>query len=141
MYFQNFPTISYDAVGDGNAQVVTDILTRVAVRKSVRDERSLFSKYDVFDWETPESIALDLYGKSDYHWIVLLFNKYFDRYYEWPMPIQTLQKYVSDKYTNPNAIHHYETSQSSGDTNVKIKVEVADVPTATPVTNYEYEQD
>ena len=65
MYFQNFPTISYDAVGDGNTQVVTDILTRVAVRKSVRDERSLFSKYDVFDWETPESIALALYGKSD----------------------------------------------------------------------------
>ena len=141
MYFQNFPTISYDAVGNGNSQLVTDILTRVVVRKSIRDTQSLFSKYDVFDWETPESVSLDVYGKSDYHWVVLMFNKYFDRYYEWPMPIQILQKYVSDKYTNPNAIHHYETSQSSGDTNVKIKVEVADVPTATPVTNYEYEQD
>ena len=140
MYFQNFPTINYDATGSGNPQLVSDILTRVVIRKSIRDRQALFSKYDVFDWETPESIALDLYGKSDYHWIVLLFNKYFDRYYEWPMSIQILQKYVSDKYTNPNAIHHYETSQSSGDTNVKIKVEVADVPTATPVTNYEYER-
>jgi len=57
------------------------------------------------------------------------------------MPIQVLQKYVADKYTNPNAIHHHEISQTSGDTTVKIKVETADVPTATPVTNYEYEQD
>jgi len=140
MYFQNFPTINYDATGSGNPQLVSDILTRVAVKKSVRDRQSLFSKYDVFDWETPESVALEIYGKADYHWIVMMFNKLYDRYYEWPMSINNLQKYVVDKYTNPNGVHHYETSQSSGNNTVKIKVELADVPTATPVTNYEYEQ-
>ncbi len=56
------------------------------------------------------------------------------------MSINTLQKYVSDKYANPNDIHHYETPQSSGNTTTNIRVEVADVPTATAVTNYEYEQ-
>ena len=40
MYFQNFPTISYDTVGNGNSQLVTDILTRVVVRKSIRDTQS-----------------------------------------------------------------------------------------------------
>ena len=56
------------------------------------------------------------------------------------MSINNLQKYVLDKYANPNAIHHYETPQSSGNTTTNIKVELADVPTATAVTNYEYEQ-
>ena len=140
MSFQNFPTINYDATGSGNPQLVSDILTRVVIRQSVRDRQALFSKYDVFDWETPESVALDIYGKSDYHWVVMMFNKYYDRYYEWPMSINNLQKYVLDKYADPNAIHHYETPQSSGNTTTNIKVELADVPTATAVTNYEYEQ-
>ena len=140
MYFQNFPTINYDATGSGNSQLVSDILTRVVIRKSVRDRKALFSEYDVFDWETPESVALEVYGKSEYHWVVMMFNQYYDRYYEWPMSVRVLQKYASDKYTNPNAIHHYETSQSSGNTTIKIKVEVVDVPTATPVTNFEYEE-
>ncbi|MDP6585291.1 MAG: baseplate wedge protein 53 [Anaerolineales bacterium] len=141
MYFKNFPTISYDVTGDGNPQVVSDILTRVAIRQSVRDRNSLFSKYDVYEWETPESVALDMYGKAEYHWVVLMFNKYYDKYYEWPMSMSVLQKYMKDKYSNPNAIHHYETSQSSGNDVVKVKVEVADVPTATPITNFEYEQE
>ena len=79
MYFKNFPTLSYDVTGDGNPQMVSDILTRVAIRQSVRDRNSLFSKYDVYEWETPESVALDMYGKAEYHWIVLMFNKYYDR--------------------------------------------------------------
>ena len=143
MYFKQMPKIKYpweDKNGKFHGAVVPDIFRRVQLDKFFKN-RTLLIEIFLDDKDTPESVAHDYYGSVNYHWIVLLFNKYFDRYYEWPMPIQTLQKYVSDKYTNPNAIHHYETSQSSGDTNVKIKVEVADVPTATPVTNYEYEQD
>ena len=65
-------------------------------------------------------------------------NKYFDRYYDWPLTERDLQKYVGEKYATANAIHHYEISQESGDTNVKIQVMVADHPTATPITNFEY---
>jgi|TARA_A100001011_G_C14063631_1_gene737201 hypothetical protein len=140
MYFKGFPKIAYDPVGNDNKEIVTDILTRVAIRQSTRDRKALFSEYDVFDYETPESVAFEVYGQAEYHWVIMMFNKYYDRYYEWPMSTRNLQKYVEDKYSNPNGIHHYETSQSSGDTTVKIKVELADVPTATSITNYEYEQ-
>ena len=43
------------------------------------------------------------------------------------------------KYTDVNAIHHYEIAQSSGDTNTKIHVE-SDTVGATAITNYEYEE-
>lgn len=141
MYFSTMPKIEYDFVGDGNTKLVTDILTRIKVRENIRSRRSLFSKYDVFEGDTPESVAYQIYGLSEYHWIILLFNRYFDRYYEWPLSIRNLQNYVNDKYSNPNAVHHYEISQSSGNTTTKIKVEIADEPTATPITNYEYEQE
>ena len=49
---------------------------------------------------------------------------------------------VNDKYDNPNGIHHYEISQTSGDSTLKIDIgpSNADYPTATAVTNLEYEQ-
>ena len=46
---------------------------------------------------------------------------------------------IKDKYSNPDGIHHYETTQSSGDTKVKIEIfnEVdEDAYTGlTPITN------
>ena len=59
------------------------------------------------------------------------------------MHMGQFNQYVTEKYSNINAIHHYEIAQSSGDTTTKIWVENdvdSDAYTdATPVTNYEYE--
>ena len=139
MYFENFPTIAYDATGNKIFQTVSDILTRVVARAEVKTRDVLFTKYQVMENETPESVAFDYYGRSEYHWIVLMLNQYYDRYYDWPMTQRNLQAYVISKYADPNGIHHYEISQKSGNTNTKIKVELADEPSATPVTNFLYE--
>ena len=42
-----------------------------------------------------------------------------------------------------NAIHHYEISQESGDDTIKINIGTSnsDYPTATAVTNFDYEQE
>ena len=49
---------------------------------------------------------------------------------------------MADKYSNPSGIHHYEISQTSGDTTKKINVGTVntDYPAATAVTNLEYEE-
>ena len=141
MYFENFPTIAYDVTGNKIFQTVSDILTRVVARAEVKTRDVLFTKYQVMENETPESVAFDYYGRSEYHWIVLMLNQYYDRYYDWPMTQRNLQDYVLNKYADPNGIHHYEISQKSGNTNTKIKVELADEPSATPVTNFIYESD
>ena len=139
MYFENFPTIAYDVTGNKIFQTVSDILTRVVARTEIKTRDVLFTKYQIMENETPESVAYDYYGKSEYHWIVLMLNQYYDRYYDWPMTQRNLQAYVINKYSNPDGIHHYEISQKSGNTNTKIKVELADEPVATSVTNYGYE--
>ena len=68
-----------------------------------------------------------------------MLNQYYDRYYDWPMTQRDLQAYVISKYANPDGINHYEISQKSGNTNTKIWVELTDEPSATAVTNFEYE--
>ena len=141
MYFEQFPLIPYDSLGDGNPKDVTNLLRRVKVRSKIRNNSALFDTYVVKEGETPEMIADKLYGDTQLHWIVLLFNDIADRYHQWPMTTGAFNKYVNDKYTNISGIHHYEITESSGDKELKIDVGTVntDYPTATPITNYEYE--
>ena len=100
----------------------------------------MFSKHSVKDGWTPEMLSQELYGSTTFHWILLLFNEITNTYYGWPLSRRNFQAYVVDKYSNPDAIHHYEISQSSGGDWVKIKVE-SDITGAVAVTNLEYEAD
>tara|TARA_B100000085_G_C18500521_1_gene495260 strand:- start:1012 stop:1308 length:297 start_codon:yes stop_codon:yes gene_type:complete len=59
-------------------------------------------------------------------------------------------EYVNDKYDDVNAVHHYEITQSSGNTNTKIEVysnsalfsgDTDFYGSATAVTNLEYEEE
>ena len=142
MYFESFPLIPYDSVGDGDFKVVTNLLKRVAMRSKVKTNVMMFDTYDVKEGETPEMIADKLYGDPELHWIVLLMNNVTDRYHQWPMNNNQFLSYMHDKYTNQDATHHYEISQVSGDTSIKINIgsDNTDHSGATAITNYEYEE-
>ena len=142
MYFENFPVIPYDSVGDGEFKIVTNLLKRVAVRSKVKTNVVFFDTYDVKEGETPEILADKLYDDPELHWIVLLFNDITDRYHQWPKNTNQFLAYVNDKYSNVDATHHYEISQVSGDTTIKIDIgtDNTDYPSASIVTNYEYEE-
>ena len=143
MYFENFPFIPYDSVGNGDFKLVTNLLKRVALRTKVRTNTLLYDTYDVKDGETPEMIADKLYDDPQLHWVVLFVNNITDRYHQWPMASIQFNAFVNDKYTNIDAVHHHEIAQTSGDTSIKINIGTdttgyseADLTT---ITNYEYE--
>ena len=143
MYFENFPIIAYDSVGNREYKAVTDLLRRVALRSKVRSNTLVFDTYDVKSGETPEMLADKLYNDPELHWIILLINNITDRYHQWPMNNNQFIAYLNDKYSNIDATHHYEISQTSGNTTLKIDIgtDNTDYPTATAITNYEYERD
>ena len=149
MYFESFPKIFYDSVGQGNPKVVTNLLRRVAIRAKVKTNTMLYDTYDVKSGETPEIIADKLYKDPELHWIVMLVNNITDRYHQWPMKEQQFNTYLNEKYDNPDGVHHYEISQESGDTSTKIEVYAnealytgdTDFYNSAPiVTNREYEE-
>jgi hypothetical protein len=143
MYFKNFPTIPYDATGTGEFKSVKNLLRRVGIRAKVKSNTMIYDTYDVKNGETPESIAFKLYDDSELHWVVMLINNITDRFHDWPMTEAQFLQFIKDKYTNVDAIHHYEISQESGDTSLKINIGTSntDYPSATAITNYEYEQE
>ena len=138
MYFHPFPTIKYDPTGSGNTTEIKDIMTRVAVKKWVRDKAAAFDLYDVPNGATPDQVAFFLYDDTEYHWVVLIFNEILDSYFGWPIGTQDFERFVASKYVDPTAVHHYEIPQTSGNTRIKIKV-MSTVPSAVAVTNLEYE--
>ena len=147
MYFRQFEKGFYDLKGDGKDKLVVDLMTRVKVREKIIDEASLYDKYDVPSGERPEDTSFKHFGSAQYHWIILLTNSITDVYYDWPMSDQDFETFVRDKYANPDAIHHYEVSQSSGKTaaqgpdDYSYLIEVnSDASGAQSVSNREFEQ-
>ena len=116
MYFDNFPTIPYDAEGNGKFKDVKNLLRRVGVRAKVKTNTMLYDTYDVKNGETPESIAFKLYDDAELHWVIMLINDITDRFHDWPLTEAQFLQFINDKYDDVNAIHHYEISQQSGDT-------------------------
>ena len=140
-YFNYYPTTMYDPAGDGSAKLCTDIMSRVRVRANMKKEIVMLDTYAVKENETPEIVADKHHGSPYYHWVVMLLNDISDVNHDWVKSTRQLQRYLQDKYTEAqlSETHHYEMSQTSGDTTVKIEVENSTYPSASAVTNYEYE--
>ena len=148
MYFSQFPTIFYDAVGKTGPKIVTHLLKRVAVHSKARATTAVYDTYDVRNGETPEMIAHKYYGDAEYHWVILLVNNITDRYHQWPMNTRQFLAHLAERYDNVDAVHHYEINQVSGDTSVKINIGITNIDIdgntiadATLITNREYEEE
>ena len=140
-YFNYFPTTMYDPAGDGSAKLVTNIMKRVRLRANMKKEVVMMDPYDVQENETPEIVSDKHHGSPYYHWIVMLVNDISDVNHDWVKSTRQMQKYLLSKYTETQLTetHHYEIPQTSGDTTIKIEVENTTYPSASIVTNYEYE--
>ena len=142
-YFKEFPKIIYDITGRGDFKLITDLLRRVKVRDGIKNNVSVFDKYNVPDGQTPEQTSELLYGTQDYWWVVLLMNNIKDRYYDWPLSTRQFQNYMTSKYANADAIRHYEITQTSGPTQIQDNSHLIEVnstqPGATSVSYREYE--
>ena len=109
MYFEAMPLTLYSVEDDrSNVKLVTNITTRVKISTQIKNQFGLYDEYDVKDGETPELVAEKFYNNSKLHWIILHYNDIIDPRFDWVMETNNLVKYVTDKYSNINGIHHYE---------------------------------
>ena len=100
-YFNYFPPTVYSAAANTDGlDIVTNIITRFGFEKSLKQNSAAFYKYDIQDSDTPEIIASKFYDNPERHWIVLSFNEIYDPQWDWPLPQDTLIKYINDKYSS-----------------------------------------
>ena len=146
-YFSKFPLTTYDIKGNDIRKLLPDILRRVKLRSLIKSGGMLFDKYDVKEGEKPEDIAFKWFGDPELHWVILMTNNVTDRYYDWPLNQIQFAEYLDDKYSNPDAIHHYEVTKDSGRTtsngpsDYSHLVEVnSDTANAISISNRQYEE-
>jgi hypothetical protein len=146
-YFERFPNMIYDIKNNGNFKLLPDILRRVKQRNAIKSGQFIFDAYDVRNGEKPEDIAYKWFGDAQLHWVILMTNDITDRYYQWPMNDAQFEEFIADKYSNPDAVHHYEVTKDSGRTtgqgpnDYSYLVEVnSDTDNAISISNREYEE-
>lgn len=112
MYFQNFPYTYYSLDDVATTQIVTNISLRVRLSDELKNNFSLFDKYDIKDGETPEILADKFYSNPQLHWIILHTNDILDPRFDWPLTTNNLVLFAQGKYNNVNAPHHYVDANS-----------------------------
>ncbi len=96
-YFNFLPNTGYrDDVG--NLVLVKNILTRTKILDIIKETQSTALDYTIKDEERPETIAHRIYGRSDYHWLVLMFNEILDPYFSWPLSVNEFESQMEKTY-------------------------------------------
>ena len=113
MYFKSFPYTFYSLDNATTVQVVTNITNRATLSKETKTNLSLYDEYDIKDGETPELVADKFYSNPELHWIVLHYNDILDPRFDWPLDTNNLNRYVTGKYNDVNAVHHYEDANGN----------------------------
>ena len=96
-YFNYLQNINYRDE-NGNYSIAKNILTRGKILDTIKQSQSGYLEYTIRDEERPETIAQRVYGRSDYHWIILLFNEILDPYFNWPMSMHEMEKHMEGIY-------------------------------------------
>ena len=107
-YFNYFPKTIYTSNDSGSVDLVTNITSRFAFGQELKENTSVYYKYDIKDSDTPEIIAAKMYGSAEKHWVVLMLNNIVDPQFDWPLQYDTLIKYINAKYAN-NAVANNQT--------------------------------
>ena len=121
-YFNFFPKTLYTA-DEVNADTITQLTTRFNFTEDFKNNSAVSYEYDVQEGDTPEIIADKLYGSSERHWIVLVFNNIIDAQFDWPLSQRTLISYIDEKYSANANVGQSGTSWSQSHIQAYYKIE------------------
>ena len=166
-YFSELPNLQYqspfsDRLSDSSYVFAKNIFRRMKVRDDLQNVFTVFNKYQIADGTRPDNVAEELYGESEYDYVVLLTANITNIRDQWPITNKELYDYVVQKYglENVNNVHHYVTKEikdSDGklilpagkvvDSNFTVNyfdstpITTSATETVRGITNYEYEVD
>jgi hypothetical protein len=114
-YFRELPNLEYQSFlsnskGSDEYLLVKNIFRRVKLRDDLQNVFTIFNKYEIQEGARPDTVAEELYGSSQYDWVVLIGANIINVRNEWPLSNGDIYRYSEQLYGNDiNAVHHYET--------------------------------
>jgi len=142
-YFTKFPRIVYtmQETAEGGVSIISRSIPNMTVRlqMSIFSSPSMgFETLTIKDRDRPDTLAAELYGESEYAWIILLANNMRD-WYDWPLDDLEFSRYMKGKYESSpgaddgdivahNTIAKYVWTLSDGQTLNVDAIAYADLP-------------
>lgn len=166
-YFRQVPNFDYisrtaDAKNISEYITVKNLFKKGKLREDIFSNLSFFTKYKIVGDDRPDNVAFDVYGDETLDWLVLLCNNILNIQTEWPLPQESFENFLLNKYGSQEGllqIHHYETIKVTDSSGITIVPEGIQVPSnytveyydsglgqyvnrsniITEITNYDYE--
>ena len=117
-YFRELPNFQYkspfiDSLSSSEYVTVKNIFRRVKLRDDLQNVFTVFNKFVIKEGARPDTVAEEVYGKSDLDWVVLISAGIVNVRNEWPLSSRDLYNYVVEKYglDEKDFVHHYETKE------------------------------
>ena len=116
-YFRELPNLEYQSFlssrkGSDEYLLVKNIFRRVKLRDDLQNVFTIFNKYEIQEGARPDTVAEELYGSSQYDWVVLIGAGIINVRNEWPLSNGDIYRYSEQLYGNDlNDVHHYETKE------------------------------
>jgi hypothetical protein len=116
-FFRELPNLEYQSFlssrkGSDDYLLVKNIFRRVKLRDDLQNVFTIFNKYQIQEGARPDTVAEELYGSSQYDWVVLIGANIINVRNEWPLSDRDIYRYSEQLYGNDlNAVHHYETKE------------------------------
>lgn len=113
MFFDSTPNFLYpDFNVPGKYKLSKNLFRRIRVRDSFNAVYASSKQYTIISGETPDSIAYDKLGGSEWYWTILLLNNITDTTKQWPLSEDELEKLIEKKYGNlADKPRYWETSE------------------------------
>ena len=117
-YFRQVPDFQYVNVlpNSDSARTyinVKNLFKRGKIRDEIFKNLNYFTKYVIIGDERPDNIAYKIYDDPTLDWVILLSNNIINSQSEWPLPQDSIDEILLDKYRTYdnlyNGVHHYET--------------------------------
>lgn len=159
-YFRELPDIQYENFLDTSRSsmdyiTLKNLFLRADLFDFLKKNVYVFDKYEIREEQRPDQIAEELYGSPTYDWVVILVANIINYQDNYPLTSQQLYEYVVKKYDDPNAPHHFESTEVRDSMKRLIypaglvvaedfTIPNPDIPTSflspvTTITNWEYE--
>jgi len=116
-YFRYVPDLLYKSLQQSGSSFdtarVKNLFRRGKIREDIFNTVIYFDKYSIKGDDRPDNVAFEIYGNSEFDWVVLLSNNIINIRDEWPLDDISFEKYISAKYTYIQRFehHHYETKE------------------------------
>ena len=99
-YFRYVPDFNYVSRLEGKKnindyEVTKNLFKRVKIKSEIFNDLTYFTKYKIVGDDRPDNVSYEIYGTTDYDWLILLSNNIINVGSEWPLTQESFVNYMT----------------------------------------------